>query len=181
MQLRVEDIKDHRSGLHIEQPVEQYPILAQLVKEEGYVFRTPVQVDVQVSIIGGVVELSGQIQVEVEIPCSRCLTASIYALTGEFHQSFVEELPNVSGEDGEELELTAEEMGLELLDGDVIDLDDEVQQQVVLLLPTHPLCDESCKGLCAECGANLNEEPCQCADKKVSMHFAALKDFKVEK
>jgi len=181
MQLRAEDIKDHHSGLHIEQSVDQYPILAQLVKDGGYVFRTPVQVDVHVSVVGGVIELDGYIQVEVEIPCGRCLTPSVYSLSGDFHQSFVEELPNITGEDGEELELTAEEMGLELFDGEAIDLDDEVQQQVVLLLPAHPLCDEACKGLCVECGANLNEEPCECAEKKVSMHFAALKDFKVEK
>lgn len=181
MQLRVEDIKDHRSGLHIEQPVEQYPILAQLVKDEGYVFHTPVQLEVQITMLGGVLELDGEVQVQVEIPCSRCLAPSVYELKGQFHQAFVEELPNVTGEDGEELELSAEEMGLEMFDGESIDLDDEVQQQVLLLLPAHPLCDDACKGLCAECGANLNEEPCRCADKKVSMHFAALKDFKVEK
>ena len=68
MQLRVEDIKEHRSGLHIEQPVEQYPILAQLVKDEGYVFTTPVQIDVHVSIVGGVIELDGHVRVDVEIP-----------------------------------------------------------------------------------------------------------------
>ena len=181
MQLHVEDIKGRSCDLNVEQSADHYPILAQLRRDEGYVFSTPVHVDVHVSLVGGVIELDGQLRVDVEIPCDRCLIVTTYRLEGSFHHSFVEELPNITGEDGEELELTAEEMGLELFDGKTIDLDDEIQQQVVLLLPSHPLCDDSCKGLCAECGANLNEEPCQCAEKKVSMHFAALKDFKVEK
>ncbi|PLX97601.1 MAG: hypothetical protein C0620_00405 [Desulfuromonas sp.] len=181
MQLQVADIKEYGTELQIEQAVDQYPILAQLAEDEGYVFLTPVQVTVSASVVGGVVELQGTLRLDVEIPCGRCLVASRYALEGQFHQSYVDELPNITGEDGEELELSAEEMGLEVFDGDAIDLTEEVQQQVLLLLPTHPLCSEECKGLCIECGADLNRESCRCQNQKVSMHFAALKDFKVEK
>jgi uncharacterized protein len=72
-------------------------------------------------------------------------------------------------------------MGLELFDGEIIDLQDEIQQQIVLALPPRPLCSEKCKGLCSVCGANLNIETCRCTDNNISMHFAPLRDFKVEK
>ena len=181
MELRVAEIKERGAELQIEESAESFPILAQLAKEEGYVFLGPVCVSLSADVVGGIVELSGQLSVEVEIPCGRCLAPSLYTLETSFSHSYVDALPQVSGEDGEELELSAEEMGLELIDGETIDLTEEIQQQVVLLVPAHPLCSEGCKGLCFECGVDLNHEKCQCADKKVGMHFAGLKDLKVEK
>lgn len=181
MELSVTEIKEQGANLQVEESAMDFPVLAQLAKDEGYVFPESLTVALSAYVVGGIVELSGQLTVKVEIPCGRCLAPTLHTLKSDFAQSYVNELPQVSGEDGEEIELSAEEMGLELIDGDVIDLTDEIQQQVVLLLPTHPLCSQQCKGLCIECGVDLNKEKCQCADKKVSMHFAGLKDLKVEK
>jgi uncharacterized protein len=79
------------------------------------------------------------------------------------------------------LELSAFDMGLEQFSDDIIDLTDEIQQQVIVLLPEHPLCDDSCLGMCQLCGGDLNKTQCKCAESVVSLNFSALKDFKVDK
>ncbi len=46
-----------------------------------------------------------------------------------------------------------------------VDLTAELREAILLLLPSHPLCRDSCRGLCAGCGADLNRGPCKCPPK----------------
>lgn len=48
-----------------------------------------------------------------------------------------------------------------------IALDEDIRQEIILNLPTRVLCRENCKGLCVDCGVNLNEEKCACVNKLV--------------
>ena len=41
-----------------------------------------------------------------------------------------------------------------------------------------PLCREDCKGLCAQCGTNLNTDTCECAPVWEDPRLAALKVLK---
>ncbi|OEU76421.1 MAG: hypothetical protein BA874_08250 [Desulfuromonadales bacterium C00003068] len=181
MQLQVSEIKESGAELEIEESASHFSALADLEQGGVCTFLSPVVVTLNVHKISGMVEIQGRIATEVEIPCKRCLAPTQRNINASFHQTYVDELPQVSGDDGEELELSAAEMGLELFTEGCIDITEEIQQQVLLLLPDHPLCDEQCKGLCLECGVNLNSAQCNCADAKVSINFAVLKDFKVEK
>lgn len=181
MQLQVSEIKERGTDLQIEEPASHFPVLADLEQGSQWTFLSPIVVALHVHKISGMVELEGRIATEVEIPCKRCLAPTQRKINASFHQTYVNELPRVSGDDGEELELSAAEMGLELFTDGCIDITEEIQQQVLLLLPDHPLCVEQCKGLCLECGVNLNHMECNCVNAKVSINFAMLKDFKVEK
>jgi uncharacterized protein len=60
-----------------------------------------------------------------------------------------------------------------LLEGNELDLDDAVTTAFVLAMDTKNLCSDDCKGLCAGCGANLNESPCRCKPE-VDPRLAAL-------
>ena len=62
------------------------------------------------------------------------------------------------------------------LEGDSADLDDIVRTVFVLNLDSKLLCRDDCKGLCCECGKNLNEGPCLC-QKEPDPRFAALKQL----
>lgn len=42
-----------------------------------------------------------------------------------------------------------------------IDMDEDIRQEVMINLPTRILCRPDCKGLCMDCGTNLNKEECQ--------------------
>jgi uncharacterized protein len=43
-----------------------------------------------------------------------------------------------------------------------IDLDKETIENIILFLPSKYLCKEDCKGLCPNCGTNLNKDKCFC-------------------
>ena len=43
-----------------------------------------------------------------------------------------------------------------------LDITDDVREEALLLLPMNLLCSPDCRGLCPQCGANLNRETCSC-------------------
>jgi uncharacterized protein len=51
------------------------------------------------------------------------------------------------------------------LSGDQLDVAPLVRDACILELPLAPLCSADCAGLCPECGANRNLEPCTCAPR----------------
>ena len=61
-----------------------------------------------------------------------------------------------------ELESEESEDEIFLLDGETLDLDEVARTAFILGMDIQHICSEDCKGLCARCGANLNEGPCLC-------------------
>jgi len=43
-----------------------------------------------------------------------------------------------------------------------IELEEDIRQEIILSLPRRVLCGENCKGLCPDCGVNLNNIKCKC-------------------
>ncbi len=52
-----------------------------------------------------------------------------------------------------------------------------VISQMITSIPTKILCDDDCKGLCSQCGADLNEGLCNCEDDVSFNQFAVLNDL----
>ncbi|MCH4890275.1 DUF177 domain-containing protein [Acidaminobacter sp. JC074] len=96
--------------------------------------------------------------------CNRCLDELEYELEGEIVRSIVKER-----NDAEDDNVYVESA--------VIDLYDVIYNDIVLNLPSQVLCDENCKGLCPDCGANLNTSECTCEDEKIDPRFAKLKNL----
>ena len=105
----------------------------------------PVVADVTLEAVLGGVSVTGKVMAPWEGACRRCLTPA----SGELRLA-VRELYTEDG-DGEDTYA---------LDGDDVDLEPLVRDAVLLELPLAPLCRADCQGLCPECGANRNEEPC---------------------
>jgi uncharacterized protein len=58
-----------------------------------------------------------------------------------------------------------------------LDIDDICVSSIILNLPSRFLCREDCKGLCPECGANLNAGVCSCGGKKIDPRMEKLKEY----
>lgn len=87
---------------------------------------------------------------DTEIDCVRCLTPYTQHLTVEFDELFA--LPNLrQNQDADNF----------LPENGNIDLFPLVDEFMTMEIPIKPLCDKNCKGLCQECGANLNVETCE--------------------
>ena len=62
----------------------------------------------------------------------------------------------------DEHEVQEDDLGTAFYRDETIDLGDLVREQLYLALPMKPLCAEACKGLCPQCGTNLNRGTCDC-------------------
>jgi uncharacterized protein len=62
--------------------------------------------------------------------------------------------------------------------GDHIDLAPMLREYIILASPMQPLCRENCAGLCARCGKDLNEGPCQCPAEAPSTAIRVIRTTK---
>lgn len=122
-----------------------------------------------------VVEVS--VETEVEAPCARCLEPARSRINGELRYIFSlrrdEQLreKNEGEQDGDE--------EIILLDSweDEIDLAQMVWETLITALPAALLCSPGCRGLCPQCGANLNKGPCSCKSENGDPRFEVLRKF----
>jgi uncharacterized protein len=121
------------------------------------------------------VRVTGNVDVSVEINCGRCLAPISINLEQGFDLFYVP-----PARTGEEKELADDDLAVAFYHDQVIDLDDIVREQVELSLPMSRLCSEACKGLCQQCGANLNEQQCSCSQEETDSRWAALKELKTQ-
>jgi DUF177 domain-containing protein len=170
------------NGISLEQKVEIASLPELQALEEGGEchFLAPLAVKLQVYPAGDLVELAGELKTALGVSCSRCLNRFPLELVVDIELTLAKELPSVTDEDGADVELSAEEMGLILVEGEEIDLSPLIAEQVIMALPYRVLCDENCKGVCASCGADLNQQKCQCKPENVLNKFAALKNYKIQ-
>jgi len=179
--VQIDEIKD--SGLHLEGDIQpaDLPALGELGSNGLAQFPDPVHYRIDISRIADIIEVDGRLESTMALSCGRCLEHYSTPFTARFSLAFTRQLPDCVDEAGDEVELSADELGLTLLDADEIDLIEPLQEQVMMALPIQPLCSESCRGLCNQCGANLNIEKCDCVEPVFDTRFTALKDFKVKK
>ena len=121
---------------------------------------------------GEQVRLRGEIRTEVELLCDRCAAPERAPLAVEFDTSFIPHEVEAAKE--ENVELAPEDLLLSAYDGEAVELDELVREQILLALPSRHLCKEDCKGLCPKCGTDLNAGSCSCEQGEVDPRWSAL-------
>lgn len=140
------------------------------VGDESFVLTAPARVEATLSNAGSGFVATGTVTASVTATCSRCLCEFPIAIQGEIEAFFVR-TGEVVGEDDEG---TVSEEG-------VVDLGPALLSALCVEAPFAPVHDEACAGLCAQCGADLNTDPCECAAQPDADHpFAALAALAVE-
>ena len=121
------------------------------------------------SVVDGLL-VRGTVSVDLALSCARCLRDLTQHVETEVVELFTDPEMAVDGDDLEP--------GYEFGDG-TINLDTLLRDALVPAVPYRPLCDEDCKGLCAQCGTNRNEQNCDCADVTVDARWAALEGLRL--
>lgn len=134
------------------------------LRESGAEFGGPVHVRVRLVPMDQSIYVSGETQARVTVQCVRCLEALTFPVRSSFELTVVPKEPHPGRSTGEWRELSEKELDEYSYSGDTIDLTDLIREQVLLALPTYPLCQPSCRGLCPHCGADLNRNACDCID-----------------
>ena len=182
MEIRLEQIKEDGLTLEFEKSVETFPVLAEMVANGECEFTAPLRTALRALRIGDLVQLDGDIETSVRLPCSRCLQPFETPLKSSFTLTYMQQAADVMEDtEPQEVELSAEDMGIVYFQGEKINLKDAIQEQVVMEFPLRPLCKLDCKGLCPKCGADLNENLCDCDHRSSPGKFDVLKNLNLEK
>ena len=121
---------------------------------------------------GARLTVEGEIEAEIRLECDRCLKLIQMPISSVFNIDYV--TPDVYQAE-QAAELLEEDLALSIFDGEVIDVDEIVREQLLLTLPTQALCREDCKGLCSSCGADQNLTQCSCGEGDIDPRWAGLK------
>jgi uncharacterized protein len=169
MRIELENLEGKKGDFaHVYQPDDLNPI------DERVNLTEPAAVYGKVKRSGNEVFVNGHIDTRARVECDRCLQPVELPVTADF------ELEYISGADYESTEvaeLTEAEMSVSVFDGQGIDVDEIVKEQILLAVPTRMLCREDCKGICPECGIDRNTSECKCVTKDIDPRWAALKNL----
>ena len=175
MKILVNRITESPKDLSFSEGIEELNLL--YGDERGRDFRFPSLVDIRLVYSRSGTELffHGSIGGTMEGYCSRCLKSYQFPLDQKFDFVLTPAPSSVKSK-----ELNRDEMGLSFYREDEINLSPFIREQVLLALPTRPLCDDRCRGLCPGCGADLNDEPCLCASSTGDSRMALFRTIKLD-
>jgi uncharacterized protein len=103
--------------------------------------------------------VDGQVDLTLELECTRCLKNFEQLLHVTFEEQFY---PTVDVFTGMPLPPFDEEEIFPIDDHHLLDLTEAVRQNTLTALPMVTVCREDCQGLCSQCGHDLNLGPCNC-------------------
>ena len=103
----------------------------------------------QLSSVGDGVLVTGRVEAQLDAQCARCLTDFSYPASAEFEELYVypEQAERYADED------------VWFVESGEIDLAPIIHDALILDQPPIVLCQPDCRGLCPDCGANLNDQP----------------------
>lgn len=137
-----------------------------------YRLTSPLQVVMHYMRSGEDLLFDGMLSGDLRGQCARCLDEFPLSLSRPFSWVLLPASP--PGSLGRETELNHEDLASSFYSGESVDVSLLVREQFSLSLPSHPLCQETCKGLCEQCGVNLNGETCSCRPLWTDRRLAAL-------
>lgn len=128
----------------------------------------------QARLAGEGMRLQGHLHGDIAPACARCLEPIAMAVDRDLDLLYQPE--SVIGESAE-VEIHTADTEVGFFAGAGIDVEEVAREQLLLAMPMQPLCRPECRGLCAHCGANLNQGACTCppvADER----WSALKSLR---
>ena len=139
----------------------------------GMTLAEPLRVELDARSVGEGILVRGRMRARFDVECRRCLTP-VEREVDDTVDLLYEPLPEEEAEElsGEVYELPSR--GLEL------DLGPALREQLLLRVPQYVVCREECRGLCPQCGTDLNQTTCDCVPEAAPSAWGALKNIKFD-
>ncbi|MBR6901655.1 MAG: DUF177 domain-containing protein [Synergistaceae bacterium] len=112
-----------------------------------------------------------KISAEIDAPCARCLKTVNLEISDKLMYLYYLQGAEAFDDFDDYMPVEVDYFGR------VIDIMPQINESVFTLLPTKILCKEDCKGLCPNCGKDLNEGPCSCEIESIDPRLEALRNF----
>jgi len=139
----------------------------------------PVSVKARVTNTGRCYLVHAVVQADATAACDRCLEPTRFPVQFEFEEEFCPRSaarPAADEYEGDDSGDTGDERKeANFFEGDAFELDDIVGEYLLLALPVKVTCRDECRGLCPQCGQNLNTAVCDCDVQPVDPRLAPLK------
>jgi len=126
---------------------------------------------------GDEIRVAGSLNTSLELACSRCLEPARVTIDKPFDLFFRQRDEKMFDEDAE-IELSEGDTRTAFFTGTQLAISDILREQILLALPMKALCTIDCKGLCPQCGMNLNSGGCNCPKENFSPHMDTLLEIK---
>ncbi len=127
-------------------------------------FPEPVRVWGKIVNEGEVFRLTASVSGGLLVRCGRCAREFRREIAFDFEETL---LPKEQADEREGDDVV-------VFTGSELMLDEMVTANILLAMPIRYLCSEGCRGLCAECGKDLNEGGCGCRHEKIDPRLAVL-------
>ncbi len=121
------------------------------------------------------IRVVGELATRLELACARCLEPVERDIARKFDLLY---RPQGSDAGREEISVTQAEAEIGYYKGEGLQLEDVLREQILLAMPLKVVCREECRGLCPQCGKNLNFGECTCAAPAGDSRWDALKELK---
>jgi uncharacterized protein len=177
VKLRVDDITADAKELSFSEPEGEINRALGLGPIREYRLEGPVSVVLSYYRAGTELFFSGELTAATVATCARCAEEFI-APSG---RSFRYVLAPRSIGDESKAGLRVEDLEFSLYEGEEVNLTPLIREQMLLALPTRPLCREDCRGLCPQCGANLNERECGCVIESADARLSVRRSIKLRR
>src|ERR1700688_207542 len=135
----------------------------------------PLEVNATAELLEGQIRVEGQLDTKIELQCARCLEPVVEEVNRAFDLFYA---PLPKDEKPKEDRLKDDDTEIGFFQGEGLFLADVVKEQVLLALPLKVICQSDCRGLCPNCGANLNHEECRCETHATDPRLAPLARLK---
>lgn len=153
LDLNLSDLKEIGSNKHLSLEVDFHDL--EFVNREIEI-KKPILLELDIFNTSDSFVVEGSLKAEIILSCSRCL---------EKYNSKLE------------LNISEDVMKADMEDEEELYLDEIIIDNIILSLPMKPLCAEDCKGICPQCGQNLNQGECDCKVEMVDPRLEKLKEF----
>lgn len=137
---------------------EDPPDILELDNDEELFANGPVKYNLYVDIVSERLIINGRLETKLKIECARC---SNFFSTSVSDSSFLRDYPMTG-------------------DMSVLDLGPDMREALILQIPHFPLCSETCKGLCPQCGQNLNKQSCACGRQGSRLAWDTLDNLELD-
>ena len=161
---RAGEMREYQLDIHLEQPI-GIDVIA--------VPAGALRLDLRIESVDEGVLATGKFETSAKGECIRCLDPISLPIAKSFQELYAYKSERDAKHKSEN---KSEDQDDELLmDGDFIDLENPIRDAIVLSLPINPVCDESCEGLCPECGEKWRELPKEHSHDQIDTRWSALK------
>ncbi len=171
MKIKVSDIGNDGLSLRLSKEPNWLVNVPDIVSGKGGMrISSDYEISLYISKVLNEIHVRGNVSFSIVSPCSRCLDSVKSNLRSEINLIL---LPRRS-------EIEGDEIGdYESYDGNEIDVSEYLREIIAMSLPVKILCVEQCRGLCQNCGVNLNSTTCSCEDGWIDPKLAVLRNLKL--